>query len=137
VSVLTETDFRAQVVQLATLCGWRSYFVEQSTREIVRRSGARVRVRNVNPAGVGFPDLVLVRARDARLIFAELKRDLGPRGGGEDQHVNPTTEQRAWLDDLTAVAAFIGKATARIGLPIVDVKVWRPRDMPEIERLLR
>lgn len=145
-SKLTESMFRAQVVELATLLGWRSYYVEQSTREIVRRrTGARVRVRNVNTVGVGFPDVVLVRARDRRLIFAELKRNKGPRGGtgGHVGHVEPSEEQRAWLEDLSIVASAIGQWTAQAPaevmfgpMPRMDVCVWRPSDMPEIEQVL-
>ena len=57
----------------------------------------------------GYPDRTLVRER---IIFAELKTDSG----------RPTAEQRDWLDRL-----------ARAG---GEVYLWRPRDLPDIGRLL-
>lgn len=65
----------------------------------------------------GFPDLVLVR--DGRMIIAELKSEKG----------RETKQQTAWLDDLTKVAD---------GCPFsMEVRLWRPSDMEEIERTLR
>ncbi len=136
---LSETRWRATVVELATVYGWRCFFVENSTREITRRSGARVRVRNINAGGAGFPDLVLVRARDRRLIFAELKRDAGPRGGGKTagaHRVELSPDQEAWLADLRAAS----RRTDSCGAPEhagFDVHVWRPSQYQEIERVLR
>lgn len=60
----------------------------------------------------GFPDLVLVRPATGGLLFVELKTE---RGG-------LTSEQKTWLEALREV-----------GLP---VRVWRPRDWPEIEEAL-
>ena len=57
-NALSERDFQRQVVELATLTGWRVYHTYDS--------------RLSNP---GFPDVVLVRA--PRVIFAELKRERG------------------------------------------------------------
>jgi hypothetical protein len=127
VSAMTEAQWRSVVLDLALLCGWRAYCVENTTREIVRRSGARIRVRNVNAMGVGFPDLVLVRRRDARLIFAELKRD---RTGHEHRL---TPEQNAWLDDLRAVADHLDEGT----VAGVEVYVWRPSDLETVKEILR
>ena len=60
----------------------------------------------------GFPDLVLVRG--PRCLFIELKTD----------HEKPDPDQLKWLDALRAV-------------PTIEVDVWRPRDWPSIELLLR
>ena len=111
-----------QILDLAALTGWRAMHIENSTRVIRRRSGASVRVRNVNVQGVGFPDLVLVHAATGRIIFAELKSDRG----------STTPEQKAWLADLSGVEARV------TGLPYcpVIVRVLRPRDWPLIERQL-
>lgn len=68
---VSEKDFMADVVELATWTGWRNYHTHDSRRS--------------NP---GFPDIVLVR--DGRLIFAELKSEKG----------KPTPAQRAWLGEL-------------------------------------
>lgn len=140
----TESQWRAQVNDLALMYGWRVYFVLNSTRVIDTRTRGRIRVSNVNPSGVGFPDMVLVRGRDRRLIFAELKRDRGPRGGGEHEHVEPTVEQRAWLADLEAVAALCDVA-ARAAFeqrtasqpPPLEVHVWRPSEIDAVTEILR
>jgi hypothetical protein len=70
---LTEKAFMAQVVKLATLCGWRVYHTHDSRRCVP-----------------GFPDLVLVHRKRALVVFAELKVGKGKL----------TPEQEAWLDDL-------------------------------------
>ena len=69
---------------------------------------------NSQHSAAGYPDLTLCRPSDGRLLIAELKRD----GKG------PTTDQRAWLEGLQTVRHF-------------DVKLWRPADWPEIEKVLR
>lgn len=71
----------------------------------------------------GFPDLVLVRAR--RLIFAELKSAKGEL----------TVEQKAWIEAL----AYLEGDVVEVGSPPgkVEVHLWRPTDMAEIERVLR
>jgi hypothetical protein len=60
----------------------------------------------------GYPDLTMVR-RD-RIVFAELK--VGKR--------QPTAAQLEWLNAL----GLAGR---------VEVYLWQPDDMPEIERVLR
>lgn len=59
----------------------------------------------------GYPDITMVR--DGVLIFAELKTDKGKLSG----------EQKDWIRDLERVQGII-------------VRVWRPSDWPEIEKLL-
>lgn len=70
------------------------------------------RISDQSPAG--YPDLTLCRPRDGRLLIAELKTDVGP--------VSPA--QKAWLAGLDTVRHF-------------DVRLWRPRDLDEIAKLLR
>lgn len=60
----------------------------------------------------GFPDTVLVKK--GVLIFAELKRQ-------KVKEVEPA--QQEWLEALSTVES-------------VKVHVWKPSDLPEIERLL-
>lgn len=86
------------------------------------------------PLGKGFPDLVLVRARDRRLIFAELKRD------GE----YPTPDQARVLTLLSSVEQLpvaplrpVGVRSVRSDAPRIEVYIWRPADWPEIEAILR
>ena len=76
---ILERDFQRTVIELAEVCGWRSYHV------------ANVKGRLRAKSSIGFPDLVLVRS--GRVIAAELKRD------GRDL----TDPQRAWLDALDLV----------------------------------
>jgi hypothetical protein len=64
----------------------------------------------------GWPDLALVR--HGMLLFAELKTERG--------RVSPV--QRDWLEALEAVSAWTNA---------VEVRLWRPSDWPEIERVLR
>lgn len=68
----------------------------------------------------GFPDLVMAREWDSgrgngRLIFAELKSQRGK--------VSP--EQQQWLDALA------------LTVPGVEVYLWRPSDLDQIEDVLR
>lgn len=96
--VPTEKEFQASVIELARVNGFRDYHTHNS-----RHSAA------------GFPDLVLVRGD--RLIFAELKTERG----------RVSEAQRAWLDDLTAVA---------LACSGVEVYIWRPSHWPHIARAL-
>jgi hypothetical protein len=91
---LPERQFQEQVRELAKWTGWMIYHTHNSTH---------------SPAG--FPDLVL--ARSPRLIFAELKNDVGRQ----------SDEQTHWLDELRGVAG-------------VETYVWRPSDLDEIQRIL-
>ena len=129
---MTEEQWLRQVIDLAGALGWRSYHVDRSAKRVVRRSGFMVWASNVNRQGKGFPDLVLVRERDARLIFAELKTD--------DGRVEP--EQRDWLAALTRVAdrarSVLALAGAGASSPsLIEVRLWRPRDYALVERDLR
>jgi hypothetical protein len=83
---LLEKDFQRTVLELAELRRWLCYHTYDS-----RRSQA------------GFPDLVLVRR--GRLIFAELKTDVG----------RVSDPQQEWLKALDSTAA--------------EVHVWRPVDL--------
>jgi hypothetical protein len=132
---ITEDAWLRVVTDLAHAYGWRDYHVDRSAKRVVRRSGVMTWATNVSRQGKGFPDLVLVRRRDWRLVFAELKRD-------KDSRVTP--EQREWLDDLGALAlglenivAPIRRETDLANLPRIDVAVWRPRDYDDVERTLR
>lgn len=71
---VTEKEFQASVLELATMLRWRTYHTLDS-----RGSAA------------GFPDLVMVRG--PRLVMAELKSERG----------SLTEAQQAWLDELGAV----------------------------------
>lgn len=71
---MSEADWQNEVTRLAHLYGWRlQYHTHDSRRS--------------NP---GFPDLVLINAQAARILFLELKTEKG----------RPTPEQQAWIDAL-------------------------------------
>lgn len=93
---MTETQLLAAVRKLARLTRWRTYHTHDSRR-----------------SDPGFPDLVLLAADRKRVIYAELKTDTG----------RLTTEQEAWLRDLTTAGC--------------ETAIWRPADLPEIATVLR
>lgn len=67
-----------------------------------------------------WPDLVLVRIRDRRLIFAELKRQLE----------QPSDDQAHVLDVLRSLDVPLGRTPAPFEVgPRVEVHVWRPSDL--------
>lgn len=91
---MSEDALLAQVRRLALDLGWLVYHTHDS-----RRSEA------------GFPDLVLVNAKQGRTLFRELKRMRG--------RVSP--DQRIWIDALQLVGQ--------------DAAIWRPDDLLE-ERIM-
>lgn len=68
----------------------------------------------------GFPDLVMVRAD--RLLFAELKTEKGKLSAEQDNWINVLRE---FGNDVVANSHHF--------YPFV----WRPSDLPEIERVLK
>jgi VRR-NUC domain len=94
---LTEREFQRQVVDLARILGWDFIYHAQLAKWSEK----------------GWPDLVLVRVRDHRLVFAELKTDKGKL----------TPRQEEVLAMLRAVSD--------------DVHVWRPSDLDAITTVLR
>lgn len=152
-----ERDFQRQVCDLAELLGWTWCHWRP-----LRNGRGIWQVPVEGPLGKGWPDLTLVRARDRRLIFAELKR--------EDQ--DPSPDQIAVLEQLELAvgqdascgdgphidrARFgdqpegfgrwlsAGKPEARFACcpPLIEVYVWRPSDLADpietstIGRILR
>lgn len=84
---MSESQLQEQIIALAERMGWKHYHVYDSRRSVA-----------------GFPDLVLVHARQRRVLWRELKSETG----------TTTPEQKAWLSVLSVVGE--------------DVDVWRPRD---------
>lgn len=106
--LVTEDEFQAQIVQLARLTGWLVYHSPRNMPR-VNRSG-QLFIEDITP---GFPDLVLVRRRDERALFRELKRETE----------RPTSAQMEWIVCMTAAG--------------LDAGWWRPSDWPEIEATLK
>lgn len=105
---MTERQLQDAVIECARLLGW----IVAHFRPAQTGRGWRTPVQ---ADGAGFPDLVLVRARDGRLVFAELKR-----AGGSTR-----PNQQRWLHALGRTAA--------------ETYVWRPVDWTSgrIEQVLR
>lgn len=108
-----ELDFRRQVIDLADLYGWEHVgFRPAKTEDGWRTPGT-------GTMASGWPDLTLVRPRDGRLIFAELKSDTG--------RLSPDQER--------VLATLRGVASAA---PVfVEVHVWRPRDFELVKATLQ
>lgn len=95
--LITEKDFLATVVEMATALGWLAYHTHDSRR-----------------SQPGFPDLVLVKSN--RLIFAELKRHEGVLSGFQRQWISALErlEEDAevdtyvwWPSDLARIEAIL------------------------------
>lgn len=83
---MSEEQLLANIKTLAALTGWRFYHTHDSQH-----------------SAAGFPDVVLLSARQRRLIYAELKRESG----------RLSQAQEYWVGDLRALGC--------------EVAVWRPR----------
>lgn len=95
---MSEKQLQSQVEELAKRMGWMGYHTHDSRR-----------------SQPGFPDLILVHPRQRRILWRELKSEIG----------RPTPEQQAWMSSLLLVGQ--------------DVDIWRPRDWfsGRIEKELR
>lgn len=104
---ITEAGFLGQVTTLAEYLGWRwVHFRPAKTKH-----GWRTPVSG--PLGKGWPDLILVRAKDHRLMLVELKRD------EKSEWLEGQKENLLWLER----ALVVGGTGARI-----EVYVWYEAD---------
>lgn len=116
---MKEIDFQRQLVSMdrkhpgvAVIYGWEHVHWRALRTQIGWSTGGS------GTMAKGWPDLTLVRRKDGRMIFAELKGD-----GGK-----VTPDETRVLELLTAVAAFN---------PLMGVYLWWPKDLDEITRILR
>jgi hypothetical protein len=131
----SEGAFQAEVIKLARSLGWGT---TKSQADAMRAEAAQYGVETPPLDGLvfhpryslgsepGWPDLTLVRRRDRRLIFAELKAEKGV--------VSP--RQREVLDllrEFVVIPDFIHTDE----WPRIEVFVWRPSDLPRIVEVLR
>jgi hypothetical protein len=128
---LTELDFQRQLVGtkppgLAVVFGWEHVHFRPAQTKAGWRTPA------TGSMALGWPDLVLLRVRDRRLIFAELKRETAS---------DPAGDQARVLELLRAIAGETnGQAYPHGGYPgppRMEVHVWRPSDLEEIAKVLR
>jgi hypothetical protein len=118
---MSERDFQRQVTDLAELLGWM-----WCHWRALRNGRGIWQVPVEGPLGKGWPDLTLVRARDRRLIFAELKRELEHLSPDQVDVINALRE----LDVPRGRDAASALVMAPFQLaPRIDVAVWRPSDL--------
>jgi len=104
---LLEADFLDAVVGLATRRQWQWLHLVRAPYQDRWRTPFR------GPLGKGFPDLLLARVKDRRILAVELKRD-GNKASDEQIAVLATLEGAG-----------------------VETHIWRPTDWPMIESALR
>jgi hypothetical protein len=102
-----------QIADLAVLLGWE-WCHWRALRD--RRGIYKVPVEGT--IGKGWPDMTLVRTRDRRLVFAEIKRELEATSPDQDRVLDV-------LRTLELDPAPDGPAM----LPRIEVYVWRPSDL--------
>jgi hypothetical protein len=117
---LTEAQFMEQVTELAELFGWEWIHIRHA------RTKESWRTPISGPLGKGWPDLVMIRQRDHRLLFVELKSD----------NAYATHEQDRVLGNLMTTEHYREACGCKHG-PDVRVELWRPEDWELIERTLR
>jgi hypothetical protein len=105
---VTEAEWTAQVIRLAQERGF--LVAHFRTARIARPDGSVYYQTPVQADGTGFPDLVLVRER---VLWVELKTDKG----------SLRKEQKEWMRQLQFARQ--------------ECYVWRPRDLPEILKVLQ
>lgn len=121
---IRELDFRRQIVGptgLATIFGWEHVGWRAA------QTAYGWRTPGTGTMAKGWPDLTLVRVRDRRLIFAELK--------AEDGRLRD--EQYAVLEILRSLAYDRPPGDTVTGVPRIEVFVWRPGDLEQIAEVLR
>lgn len=97
---ISEREWQNQVHRLAASLGWK-YYHAPDNKPINGR---------IQKVVAGFPDLVMVKG--SRLIFAELKKEIGQLSDA----------QKEWIAALEATG--------------VEVYVWRPSQMREVQQIL-
>jgi hypothetical protein len=122
VGSLTEADWQRQVYDLLDLYGW----------------DYRYHVTRSKMTPWGWPDIVAIRRRDRRLLFAELKAE----------RTAVTPDQYGLLELLLDVSRggttdgyprwrHLGTDDIMPGLARVDVELWRPSDVDRVMAVLR
>lgn len=106
---MTEADFQANVIELATTTGHLIHHDRGDYRLCIG-------------GDPGFPDLVM--ARRGRIVFGELKSDTG----------TATHPQRVWLEALAGQPIELGESLTFDAS--VTVGQWRPGDLADIAAAL-
>lgn len=143
---IKEIDFQRQLVGpagIATILGWEHvHFRPAMTKHGWRTAGS-------GELAAGWLDLTLVRARDRRLIFAELKADgahLRPAQLEVMKRLHALADEPPWdvATGRSSLAAWWSgyrpddRGRAELLVPVrVEAFTWRPADLPVIAEILR
>ena len=114
---MSEADLQRWVIQTAQTLGWRVH--HSRTTKTQRRDGSVVYHTPIS-GDAGFFDLVLIHLEHG-IIFAELKSQSG----------RLSERQRSWFD-----VAFGAKDSFDF-TGLLRLKLWRPSDRDDIERILK
>ena len=115
---ISEKAFTKQIIDLARLFGWKAAHFRPALTQRGRW------VTAVQGDGAGFPDLVLVHRGKGRVIFVELKTQIGKLSEKQEQ----------WLDALCEVEKRYCALTGHDW--VVRCAVWRPSQFDEITKIL-
>lgn len=156
---MTEAELQRAVIALARDLGWG---ITQSAAEKLARDAAAYGIEEPPLEGLvfhpryslgsepGWPDLTLIRRRDRRLVFAELKGQKGvvkPRQVAvldllrclEGEHYTPT-KNRVGMSTETSSSSVLWSGEQHAWRQLrIQVFVWRPADLLDgtIEGVLR
>lgn len=131
---ITEAQWQAQVVGLASFYGWKAYHPPDN------RPSAKGKVQRVE---AGFPDWTLIR--DTDLLLVELKTDTGRLGPGQADWLEAfRVVGAAWREEVLHLRREVTYlVTGEEGIPddfepagALEVYVWRPRDFEEVQARL-
>lgn len=122
---ISEKAFQLQVTGLAQLLNWHWLHVSHSP-QVNRGIVTKYTTPTHGTLGKGWPDLILIREKDKRIIFAELKSETG----------KPSPEQERVLSILRSLDWHHTGVAPLMDSPAVEVYLWRPSDIEEIERIL-
>lgn len=149
VDFTNEAPFQRYVIKLAYRAGWgmpkASATALDEGLESFGQAPAPLDGLVFHPAIMyrsepGWPDLTLFRLRDRRLIFAELKTDKGkirPRQSKVLVLLRHFETGKWDCANHTGHAYPIGdEPRCRDCLPLIQVFLWRPADLDEIQRVL-
>ena len=129
IGLIREADLQRSVVEIARSLGWgttlsaRKALVAECTQlgvEPPPLDGLVFHPRYSLGSEPGWPDLTLIRQRDRRLIFAELKGEKG----------RLSERQLEVLELLRCLDVPLGRTPQPFDVPPrVEVHVWRPSDL--------
>jgi hypothetical protein len=120
-----EYRLQSQIAELAHMLGWETI----AFRPLFTKAGFRT--PGSGSMAKGWPDMTLVRAKDRRLIFAELKSDVGKTSPDQDRVLEVLRSlEGLWRDPVLL-------PTSAYSSMQVQVFVWRPEDFDRIQAVLR